>query len=335
MHNHFQPDGMNIELTTQCPLHCHQCYCTLEGGKNIPLEIAKKCMEEASKLGVKHVELSGGETMCYPYLYEIIEFAKHYGITPSIAISGWHFDDSVLNRLIRAGIGTIYVSLNGPTEDLNSKTRDGFALAINALDVLKRNNFGNTVINWVMHRESVDFLPQMIVLAENYHVGAILIIEPKPTSHGELDTYPTAEQIHTVANMVKQNKTPVELIVQHCFSPLLALSCENKLWGNTNRSIYKGCTAGLCSYCINVDGDFIPCRHLNYPEHWASTVEYWEKSPLLQTLRSLDYNKKEPCLSCKFGNYCRHCLGMNRENIDQICIGNEKCPLSKQAVIPN
>lgn len=326
MNIHYIPHGMNIELTTRCPLRCPQCYCTLEGGKNIPLDVAQKYLKEAAMLGVKHVELSGGETLCYPDLYKLIETATQYGIASSIAISGWHFDDSVLHKLVQSGIETIYVSLNGPTEELNAKTRNGFQLAINALEVLKRNHFENTFINWVMHRESIDFLPQMMELAKQYDVGAILIIEPKPTARGELNTYPTADQIRSVANIVKQNKTPVELVVQHCFSPLLALSCENKLWGNTNRGTYKGCTAGICSFCVNVDGNFAPCRHLNYPEQWDSISEYWEKSPVLKELRSLDNNKREPCLSCKLGNYCRHCIAINNE----LCLGNRICPIASE-----
>lgn len=115
---------MNIELTTCCPLRCPQCYCTLEGGKNIPLDIAQRRLAEASALGVEHVELSGGETLCYPHLVEIIESATHYGLASSIAISGWRFDDAVLHQLTCAGIGSIYVSLNAPTEDQNAKTRD-------------------------------------------------------------------------------------------------------------------------------------------------------------------------------------------------------------------
>ena len=329
MNQTLKPHGMNIELTTCCPLRCPQCYCTLEGGKHIPLDVARKRLAEAAALGVEHVELSGGETLCYPHLVEIIQLATEYGITPSIAISGWHFDDSVLQQLIQAGIGSIYVSLNGPTEEENAKTRDGFSLAINALEVLQRNNFENTVINWVMHRASVEYLPQMIAVAEQYNVGAILVIEPKPTAQEILETYPTAEQIRFVANAIKRNKSSVELIVQHCFSPLLALSCENALWGNMNRVIYKGCTAGICSYCINVDGDFVPCRHLDYPERWESTSDYWEKSSTLQTLRSLDSAKREPFISCKFNNYCRHCLSVNSKINKELYLGNNYCRIAE------
>lgn len=325
----YFPHGMNIELTNCCPLRCPQCYCVLGGGKNIPLSIAIKRLKEASELGVKHVELSGGETMCYPYLYELISASRELGIAPSIATSGWHFDNIALAKLICAGVESIYVSLNGPTEESNSLTRDGYALSIQALKILKEYNFTKTFINWVMHRESVSLFLDMIALAEDYGVGGILIIDPKPTSYGELNTYPTAEQMFYVANLVKNYQGKVELIVQHCFSPLLALSCENKLWGNRNRGQYKGCTAGICSFSINVDGDFIPCRHLNFVEKWDSLNDYWHNSPILKAIRNLEENQREPCNSCKLCNFCRHCLAINNDLNNELFFGNELCTIAE------
>lgn len=326
----YTPDGFNIELTTRCPLHCPQCYCTLEGGKDIPLETAIARLEEASRLGVSHVELSGGETLCYPHLYEVVAAARTLGIAPSIAISGWHFDEIVFDKLIEAGIDMICVSLNGPRAEENAKSRDGYEYAIRALEILREKKFGNTLINWVMHRDSVAWLPQMIELAEAYCVSGILIIDPKPTSKGEWETYPTFEQMQYVARLVKKNRSPVELTVQHCFSSLLALSCDNRLWGNSNRGLYKGCTAGLCSYCITVDGLYTPCRHLDYHENCNSAEEYWMSSPVLQELRRLDEKQEEPCASCRLSNYCRPCLASNSKLEGRLYRGNRGCPLAEK-----
>ena len=73
MNQNYQLTGINIELTTCCPLRCPQCYCSLEGGRHIPLETAVNAMKQARELGATHVELSGGETMCYPHLYEAVQ----------------------------------------------------------------------------------------------------------------------------------------------------------------------------------------------------------------------------------------------------------------------
>ena len=46
--------GMNMELTTACPLRCPQCYCSLEGGKHLDLETAMHYLEQA-KVRVLHL----------------------------------------------------------------------------------------------------------------------------------------------------------------------------------------------------------------------------------------------------------------------------------------
>ncbi len=323
----FQPDGCNIEITTACPLRCPQCYCSLEGGKHIPLETATEMLRQAAALGVTHAELSGGETMCYPHLYELVAVARSFGIAPSIATSGWKFDDTALERLIDAGIDTIAISLNGPTEAANALTRDGYALAIQALEVLQRHPFHGALINWVMHRDSVPLLPQMIALAEQYEIDTILIIEPKPTAAGDLETYPTPEQLRQVADMVKNPHGNVELVVQHCFSPLLALSCDNRLWGNRNRGPYKGCTAGTVSYCVDVQGRFSPCRHLEFFETHDSAAEYWQSSPVLASLRQTYAHPQGKCASCRLHPYCRHCVAIPSKLRGTLCFDAEHCKL--------
>lgn len=327
MEKEYTLQGINIELTTCCPLHCPQCYCSLEGGRHIPIDTAVKAVREAARLGASHVELSGGETLCYPHLYELISEAKNNGMMPSISISGWHFDADILEKLILAGIDTIYVSLNGPTEQANALTRDGFDLSIAALEVLKDSGYSEKAINWVMHRNNADLLPDMISLAERYDVGTILIIEPMPTAAGKLETYPTLEQISRVCNLIKHSNGSVQLQVQHCFSPLKALLYDNKLWGNMNRGPYRGCTAGILSCAVDVNGRYIPCRHLVLPEKAESLEEYWTYSKNLNKIRNLKSDRRMLCSTCGFQPYCRPCPSFNMQEDGMLFLGKKECPV--------
>lgn len=318
--------GMNLELTTACPLRCPQCYCSLEGGKHLPLQIALHYLEQAKELGVKHVELSGGETLCYPHLAELIQKANALGIETNIAISGWKFNMEVLDQLRKAGLSRIFVSLNGPTKELNARSRDGFQYAISALEVLKESDFSEVYINWVMHRDTSDYLPEMIQLAQEYDVKAIVIMSPKPTSRHELDTVPTKEQMERVAHLVKTTRKGF-LLVESCFSPLLAMVSESKFLGNLNIGIFKGCGAGWRTLSVSVDGMVSPCRHLEYYEKWDRLEDYLENSPVLRTIRDLELTKEEPCTSCQYGPYCRHCLAINVKIKHRLFLGNSLCPV--------
>lgn len=322
------PHGMNIELTNKCPLRCPQCYCTLEGGKDIPYEIASKYIQQAKAFGVKHVELSGGETLCYSHLYDLIKLAHKVGLETSIAISGWHFTEDCLAHLNESGLSNIFISLNGPTEEINRLTRDGYHYAIAALQLLQLKKSPNVYINWVMHQSNADFLPEMLQLAQKYSVRAVVILAPKPTSKHELNTFPSLKQMQNTAQIIK-NATPGTVLVESCFSPLLAMVRDTKLFGNLNVGRSMGCGAGKNLLNVNIDGMLSPCRHLEYFEKWDSLEEYWYHSHVLQKIRTLDEHKREPCSSCKYCNNCRHCLAINSKINNDLYIGNTFCPVVK------
>lgn len=323
-------ETMNIELTTNCPLRCPQCYCSLTGGKNIDLDTAIYWIKEGGKMGVKDVELSGGETLCYPHIYEVIKAVKKNCGRANVALSGFRFTQETYEKLLEAGINGIFISLNGSTEKINSLSRDGFNLAISALRLLQKNQFPNTFINWVMHSNNADDFINIVNLAENFDVANLVIIGVKPDSRHMLSTIPSAEQMKAVGNIVRAHKGKTKIYVESCFSPMLALTCDTKLFGNLNVGKNKGCGAGRTSFSVNVDGMLSPCRHLEYFEKWDTLEEYWEKSPVLQKIRTLEEQRKEPCSSCKFCNYCRHCLAINSKLNNDLYIGNEFCPLADQ-----
>ena len=49
------PLQMNLELTTKCPLHCPQCYVSLNTGKELPLETALSALRDGAACGVRLV----------------------------------------------------------------------------------------------------------------------------------------------------------------------------------------------------------------------------------------------------------------------------------------
>ena len=324
---HFKPESMNVELTTNCPLSCPQCYCKLEGGKNIDKEKAIDWIRQAGEMGVCSVLLSGGETLCYPHLYEVVSAAARYCGKVYTALSGYNFTDEVLDKLIDSGISGIFISLNGSTEEINSLTRDGFSLAISALSLLQKKGYSETWINWVMHSCNTDDFVKMLKLAESFNVKNLVVMTVKPDSNLELKTTPTAEKMRVFSELIKGYKGKVQIMVEACFSPMLALVFDDKYKGNSNVGTNKGCGAGITSFNINVDAMLSPCRHLDYFESFNTLNEYWNQSSVLRQLRLLDYIKLPPCNGCYYSPYCRHCLAINSKLHGSLYLGNKTCKL--------
>lgn len=326
-----QIEILNLELTTKCPLKCPQCYCTLNTGKDMDRNTAFRWIEEASKCNVKVLNLSGGETLCYPHIYDVIEKANNLGIATNVALSGLGFNREVYQRLISAGVSGIFISLNGSTNEINRKSRNGYRFGINALEVLRDQKYQNTTINWVMQSSNADDFEQMISLAEKYSVANLTILSLKPDSNQELKNVPSRSQMEQVATSIRKYKGSVTICVETCYSPMLALLGQSFLFGNRNTGEDKGCMAGRTCASVSVDGFLTPCRHLYCFEKWDSLEEYWNNSLTLQKIRSLEYCKREPCSSCKYCDYCRHCLAINSMIYNELFIGNTFCPLAEKA----
>lgn len=324
----FQPSTMNIELTTKCPLRCPQCYCSLTGGKSIDLSTAIFWLEEGVRAGVKEVMLSGGETLCYDRLYELVAEASKLGLRSNVALSGVGFTQSVYDRLVLSGISGIFISLNGSTESINSLTRDGYKYAIEALELLNRNKYANTTINWVMHASNSDDFENVINLAEQYNVASIVIIGVKPDSKHALSTIPSKEQIIKIKELILSHKGNTKIFVESCNSPLLTYVCDTKLFGNMNVGKNRGCGAGRNTFSVNVDGYLSPCRHLDYYEKHASLDEYIKNSPIIEALQlRLSEPPQEPCSSCRFQNNCIPCAAINSKLEGTLDRGFKKCPV--------
>ena len=319
------PQLINFEVTQRCSFECPQCYCQKDTGKDLDFSIAKAVIKESAKMGVKYVNISGGETLLYPHLIDLLELCFAHEISTNIAISGVGFNEVVLKNLIKAGVYGIYVSINGSTENINAISRNGFIHAIKALDIISKSEFPRSAINWVMQSSNAEDFSNMIKLAENYNIQSFFILMRKPDSDGHLDDYPTKEQIEMICTYIRQYTGNVEIVIDKCFSQMKAVM-GNWIFGNVNNGIYRGCTAGIDSCSLNVDGTFSPCRHLLLSERFCSLQEYWTNSVFLNSLRTEFYMESMSCRLCTLKKYCRPCVA--NLNIQKLVLEmkNTYCP---------
>jgi pyrroloquinoline quinone biosynthesis protein E len=280
-------------------------------GKDLDLDLALSAIQEAASLGARQVNLSGGETLLYPELIRLINECKALGLESNIAISGWGASPSRLQELKNAGLTRVFVSLNGSTETINRRSREGFSLAMSALDNLKEVKFSNTIINWVAHAESVPDFRNMLKLCERHGVPCLFVLGVKPDAAGKMDTAPDARQTKRLAREIQEAKmtSRTRVVVESCYSSLRAYLGAS-LAGNTNIGLAKGCPAGKLGVSANVEGRFAPCRHLQSSENFGSLTEYWENSLELQGFRT---KTQDPaCAGCALSQHCTGCAAISR-----------------------
>ncbi|NLW06774.1 MAG: SPASM domain-containing protein, partial [Clostridia bacterium] len=158
-------------------------------------------------------------------------------------------------------------------------------------------------------------------------VKGIVILYSKPDASYAMQATLSRENFLKLANYIKSHdQEQITIEVEPCFSPLRAYINNYYLW-NRNIGVNKGCGAGRNAMAVDVDGNLIPCRHLLYPENFASIEDYWWSSEMLDKLRRIEDNRAEPCLSCYLSNNCLSCRAVADKVEKNLFSGNNYCPV--------
>ena len=308
------PKVLQVEITNYCPLNCPQCYKKRETS-DIKLNVLKEVVDEAAVLGVKRIMLNGGETTMHPNFWEIVEYINKNEIIPVCFTSGFNVNNKFVDEMRKCKL-ELFLSFNGSNNYINSKSRDGFDIALSAAKILCENHIRYGV-NWVARHDNVKDFPNLIILLKNLKCEVVEVESNKVTDTHRMESELTYDDYMFLGEFIKKNTDFIK--VQNCYNllgRLLYKFPENRLYG---------CPAGIMSMYVSVDKEFSPCSHLNHREKFPSIAEYWEKSDVLKVLRNVNPHELGQCNECVHS--CIFCRANSVIKIDNILDGMDKCPL--------
>lgn len=191
------PRYLTVYVNWACNLTCRECWMYgdsssestwLEEVKRdqISLEMWRGVIDElaagAQRTGQQPlVSIMGGEPLMHPRIVELVQLAKE-GLP-----EGWLDLDTngtllprVADGLVDAGLNAVYVSLDGPTPEINNpiRGRNSFERAVAGLKSLQRasrNGSLEIAINFVLTGMNYRSLPEMIRVAEGLEVPQVTV----------------------------------------------------------------------------------------------------------------------------------------------------------------
>lgn len=316
------PETIAVELTSRCPLKCPQCY-NDPAPREINRELLVGYLKEAAGLGVRCIALSGGEPLLYSDLDYIIELVGALGMTSVMATCGAGLSAKRIRGLKKAGLGHIAVSLNGSTQDIHEKSRDGYYYAISALNLLKESDMSYG-INWVARKDNIDDFPNLVNLARQMKAETVTILRLKPDLKCHAADALDGEHLSKLGAFIKSCRSDDMIIyIEKCFSVLRTSTYGNK-------GLYNGCPAGRDFMAISADGDFLPCRHLFHAEKKSSIEGYWNNSSVLDRLRLTEENVEYPCRNCSHLPHCKTCRAACEKLYGSFYAGEKNCPVYQE-----
>lgn len=296
-------------LSENCNLKCLHCY--QENHKPVQLKyeqlesIYLQYKELLKKIKMKgHINITGGEPLCNPYFFKILELIKKDSdlITFSILSNGTLITEAVAKKIKSYNPYYVQVSLEG-----GKKTNDyirgkgTYKQIAEGIKNLKNEDIF-TSISFTATKLNYKEFPKVVKYARKYKVNNVWSDRLIPLGNSEdkeltLNFKETREYLEIMNNERKKLKYKKNNIT--------TISMYRALQFQMTNEFEYGCTAGDTLLTVMENGDLVPCRRMpivvgNLLKE--NMYELYKNNKLLKELRK----KKIPdeCNDCEHSEMC-------------------------------
>jgi radical SAM protein with 4Fe4S-binding SPASM domain len=180
---------LDLHLTSRCNLRCG--FCSVDANApgargRLPLPRLRMLLDEAVAMGLKRLQLTGGEPTLSPQLEDVVRHASGLGVHTRLITNGTTLDRAQLERLRQAGLRDIVVSIDAlaHTHDtmrgLQGAWRTAMATVSHAVD-----QGYTTRVAAVAFADNLHEIPQLMVVAAQREVQAFSISLGAPLGRGQ------------------------------------------------------------------------------------------------------------------------------------------------------
>lgn len=296
-------------LSENCNLKCLHCY--QENHKPVQLKyeqlesIYLQYKELLKKIKMKgHINITGGEPLCNPYFFKILELIKKDSdlITFSILSNGTLITEAVAKKIKSYNPYYVQVSLEG-----GKKTNDyirgkgTYKRIAEGIKNLKNEDIF-TSISFTATKLNYKEFPKVVKYARKYKVNNVWSDRLIPLGNSEdkeltLNFKETREYLEI---MKKERKK-----LKYKKNNITTISMYRALQFQMTNEFEYGCTAGDTLLTVMENGDLVPCRRMpivvgNLLKE--NMYELYKNNKLLKELRK----KKIPdeCNDCEHSEMC-------------------------------
>ena len=291
-----------------CNLKCLHCYQENHTPIQLPYEklevIYKQYKQLLDKLNMKgHINITGGEPLCNPYLFKILDLIKkdEENISFSILTNGTLVTDDIAKKIKSYNPYYVQVSLEGGKKTNDSIRGKGtYRRIAKGIYNLKKNDI-YTSISFTASKMNYKEFHKVVQYAKKHHIDNVwsdryIPLGDKEDRENVLNLKETQEYLNAMyAEKLKLEK-------QHSHT---SVSMNRALQFLMTNDFAYGCTAGDSLLTVMENGDLVPCRRM--PIYIGNLLkedmyELYMDNPVLNELRT----KKVPeeCKKCEHSYMC-------------------------------
>ena len=327
MAEEFLPKWIAWETTQRCNLKCVHCRCSSEltsSEGDFTTEEGKGLLKEISDFSKPVMVLSGGEPLLRKDIFELAEYGTSLGLRICMATNGALVDDEVCEKMKKANIKMVSLSLDGSTAEVHDNFRQcpgAFEGVIRATEFFRRHG-QKFLINSSFTKRNQHDIAATFKLAKSLGATAWYMFMIVPTGRGVeiLSELISKEDYEEILDWhCHQERIEDDILMRPTCAPFYyrIVSQKAKAEGEkfARRSLTfstgggKGCIAAQTICLIDCFGNVKPC---SYFHRTAGNVkktpfrEIWENSEIFRDLRNFKAYKGK-CGECEFLNICGGC----------------------------
>lgn len=283
-----------IEITQNCNMNCHHCYNSSGSNSfnNLSFEEIDNLLKDLVSLGTCTVNFSGGEPLLHSELECLVQRASNLGLQVGIATNGLLLNFERLDRLKKAGLKTVQISIDfiGKEHDLFRGVPGAFERAKAALCTVVKEGLCVLLSTTIMRQTPYDF-KELHFLAADCGVTYHLLNRFIPVGRG---SKMNNDQVNDTFN------NAIKVLLDKPVIPII--SCDPTI----TKAFH--CPAGYSSCAIAVNGDVKPCVNFFAPAgniRSENIRSIWRHSRIFEIIREKAFianlhGESENCLSYKF-----------------------------------
>lgn len=317
-----KPFSAAWELTRKCNGLC--IYCGSNARERLEdeltLEDSISLIDKFSKLGIKVINVLGGEIFLRKDWFTILKRIKDKGMDIFLITNGTLLNQEIVNKLKIIDPLNISISLDG-NEKYHNGVRKGakFDIVLKNIDLLLEKGFKVSVITTIIKQNySFNSLEELykIICSRKLFSWRIQVGYFEGRMKKEFLLKP--KQIYNLCSWIsKKNKSKFVISVGD------SLGYFSKADKKLRLNKWFGCTAGLTHFSISYNGSIKGCLAL--PDEYIEgnikkddLIKIWESKNHFRYNRNFNLDLlKGKCKSCKYNKQCRGgCKAFNSCNGD-------------------
>lgn len=316
------------ELTYDCNLNCIHCFqekTNLKGFKN--LGYLKSIIDDAQKLGIFRVVLSGGESTLHPYFLEIAKYIREKSLSLIIYTNGQKLadDETLLKEIEELYPYKVYLSLYSLTPEIHdsiTRVKGSFNKTINTIKYLRKKNI-NVGINCFVGQNNFDSCLDIIDFCNE--IGATYSFDVNFVNNTNKNNSFFKLNDEQLFSIYTNKKSPIRILNTSYPSNLTLEELKQQ----------PVCLGGHSGLTISPDLNVYVCPSLkssfgNLEKH--SLVDIWKGNKETSAL-TVFKNKKlgtiEGCFEEEYCLFCSYCPGKSMYDSNYLKKNPTFCSVAK------